>query len=168
MNKPGAPWKNEETATLKRMSRRAEHKWRKTKLQIHFDILKENIVKYNQCIKIARQAYFSNLIASNKNKPRILFSTVNRIINPPRSAHSELLSTAKCDEFAKFFKDKIANIRMDISTKQTSDLAEIDPVSPPKSSLGSFNLTNENLLNKVINSLKSLQKKSILAFPVNY
>lgn len=155
VTKPRTPWKNDNTASLKRICRRAERKWRKTKLQIHFNILKENICNYNQSIKIARQEYFSNLIDSNKNNSRVLFTTIDKLINPPPSVHSELLSTDKCNEFAEFFKDKISKIRTAVATKQVSKYTEIDPAPRPMSSFVSFNPINENVLKKAINNLKS-------------
>lgn len=46
------PWRNEEINQLKRNCRKAEWVCRKSKLQVHFDILIEHIANYNlKCLR---------------------------------------------------------------------------------------------------------------------
>jgi len=50
---------------------------------IHRLYLKELISEFNDLVKSARAAYFSNLISSSKHNPRVLFKTINSIVSPP-------------------------------------------------------------------------------------
>jgi len=50
-NKKVIPWKTDLTMKIKRKCRSAERTWRKTKLEIHFNILTENLKNYNKEVK---------------------------------------------------------------------------------------------------------------------
>jgi hypothetical protein len=73
---------SEETNQLKSNCKKAERKWRKSKLQIHYDILREQLGIYNKEIRNARWAQLSNVITINQNNLRVLFSTIDGLINP--------------------------------------------------------------------------------------
>jgi hypothetical protein len=99
MDKQKAPWRqNPAVKLLKRECRKTERKWRKYKLQIHYEIHKEMLRTYNSEICKARQSFFSNIINRSSNNTRILFSTVDKLTNPPSQLAPELLSTNKCNE----------------------------------------------------------------------
>ena len=103
--KTKAPWRNAETVkSLKRTCRKSERKWRKTKLQIDYNLYKDILSKYNNEIKQARQQYFSKIIAEKPNNSKFLFNTIDKLINPPRPIPTELQSAEKCNEFASFFQ----------------------------------------------------------------
>src|SRR4029434_4012024 len=109
------PWKQNPTVKLlKRECRKTERKWCKSKLLIHYQIHKEMLRKYNFETCKARQSFFSNIISKNMNNARVLFSTVEKLTNPPPQLGPELVSTNKCNEFASFFKCKIDKIRLNI------------------------------------------------------
>ena len=81
--KQKAPWRNEEIIKrLKRSCRRSECTWRKTKLQVHLDILKDYLSVFHKAIRNAGKFNFSNLISINSNNSRLLFSTIDSLINP--------------------------------------------------------------------------------------
>lgn len=80
-NNNSTPWKNDKIKHLRKICRRAERKWRKTKLTVHYEILCEQLRSYNSAVKLARIFYFANLITVNKNNPKILFSTIDLIMN---------------------------------------------------------------------------------------
>lgn len=107
------PWRNvERVKVLKRTYRKSERKWRKTKLQVDYLRYKDHLTKYNKEIKKSRQHYFSQIIAENSNNSQVLFSTIDRLINPPRQIPTDLHSTEKCIEFATYFTSKISNISL--------------------------------------------------------
>ncbi|XP_029902284.1 uncharacterized protein LOC115355565 [Myripristis murdjan] len=128
-----APWRN---ATLvkehKRLCRQAERRWRKNKLQVHYDIYKESLRNYNQELKNARQSYFSEIINRNSNNARTLFSVVDRLTNPTASLPPELLSNKSCNDFAAFFTNKILQIKQAVASMATppSTLKNSSPPSP--------------------------------------
>ena len=110
-----SPWlRNKNVSEKKKKCRVAERKWRKTKTTIHHDIYKDALRTYNKTIRLARKDYFSNIITENAGNSRVLFSTIDRLLNtvpaPPLS------SAAKCEELALFFKNKITSIRASITT----------------------------------------------------
>ena len=89
--KKRSPWRNALLVrTEKRECRRAERRWRKTNLQVHYEIYKEKLRIYNFNLKNAREAFFSEIIAKNNNNAQALFTTVDRLTNPPVSVAPEL------------------------------------------------------------------------------
>ncbi|XP_036072725.1 uncharacterized protein LOC118600103 [Oryzias melastigma] len=109
------PWKTDDIRCLKQKCRRAERRYRKTKLMIHKDIFKEQLKIYNNSIKKARTLYFSNLISENKNNPKVLFKTIDILINKDFNKSSMLSSNAACEDFADHFMGKINAIRSSLS-----------------------------------------------------
>lgn len=73
--------------------------WR-TRLTVHKELHKEALTAYNKMIRLARQDDLSSIITENTGNPRMLFSTIDRLLNtapaPPQS------SAAKCEEFETF------------------------------------------------------------------
>lgn len=62
-DKKKAPWKqNPEVKLLKRECRKTERKWCKSHLDIHYQIHKEILGKYNSKVHKARQFFFSNIV----------------------------------------------------------------------------------------------------------
>ena len=57
-------------------------------------------------------SYFSDIISSNLNKPRVLFKTIDALLNSPLSTCIEA-STEVCEKC--YFIDKISTIRASIS-----------------------------------------------------
>lgn len=95
--KSKAPWINkDQLKSLKRTCCKSERKWRKSKLQTDYFNYKELLRKYNTEVKHSRQSYFSQLIAENLNNSKLLFSTIDKLVNPPRPIPAELHSSEKC------------------------------------------------------------------------
>ena len=107
LTKKESPWRNvTHVRSKKRECRKAERRWRKNNLQVHYDIYKEILRTYNMELRNARRSYFSDIIAKNNNNSRALFAIVDRLTNTPVSVASELSSTKGCNDFAIFFKEK--------------------------------------------------------------
>uniref|UniRef100_A0A3P9BKS9 Reverse transcriptase domain-containing protein n=3 Tax=Maylandia zebra TaxID=106582 RepID=A0A3P9BKS9_9CICH len=151
-----SPWRN---STLvkneKRECRKAERRWRKKNLQVHYDIYKEKLHNYNLQLRNARSSYFSDIITKNSHNARVLFSTVDRLTNPPVSVAAELHSTMACNDFAKFFTEKIQKIRQAIGTS-TADPGYV--LCPPKNCLNTmkqFQPINSKDLEDILGQLNS-------------
>lgn len=56
------PWLNNDTRCLRQVWRKAERQWKKDKLQVSYDILKDAMIKYQKAAKTAKIKYFSDLI----------------------------------------------------------------------------------------------------------
>ena len=157
--KKKAPWRNAPSVkSMKKECRRAERKWRKTKLHCHYDIYKESLHSYNLELKSSRQSFFSDIINKNINDARTLFSTVDKLINPPPQTVHEFLSTAKCNQFATFFTDKIKNIRHAISSSTSKD--DLSPLHPQNTRsnltyMTQFSFIDRKALDQTIQGLKS-------------
>ena len=109
-----SPWlNNTDVKDNKRRCRTAERKWRKSKLTVHYNIYKDTMTTYNKAIRLARKDYFSKLISDNMGNSRVLFSTIDRLVNTP-SPPPPQQSSMKCEELALFFDDKITMIRASI------------------------------------------------------
>ncbi len=67
---------------MKRQCRKAEWMWRKTKLEIHYNIYKDSLHAFNVELATARQNFFSNLINSNLNNTHTLFATAEWLTTP--------------------------------------------------------------------------------------
>ena len=156
------PWLNEETRSLKRECRRAERVWRKSGLSVHKLILKNSTVTYNRVRSLARQAYFSKIINENKKNPRVLFATIDHLLNPPQSYKQSIPpSEAICNDFASFFDSKIVNIRAAITSNVASTGTQIaitassNNVVHSRGVLNSFYPVNTEELTKIISQMSS-------------
>lgn len=96
------PWLNETTRAARRECRRAERRWKKDKLHVSFEILKESWKKYQRTVKAEKTVYFSDIISQNLNKPRALFKTVDSILNAPQSTCLGA-SSQVCENFLLFY-----------------------------------------------------------------
>lgn len=107
------PWLNDVTRNLRRVCRLAEHKWQKDKLQISYDILRESLSNYQNAVRAARSSYFSRIISHNANNPKVLFSTIDKVLSPSIN-YFPFPSKDLCDSFLKYFIDKVVLIRSNI------------------------------------------------------
>uniref|UniRef100_A0A669D7L0 Reverse transcriptase domain-containing protein n=1 Tax=Oreochromis niloticus TaxID=8128 RepID=A0A669D7L0_ORENI len=108
------PWLNDSIRLIKRNCRKAERLWRKTHLNVHLLYLKDLLASFNNAIRVARAAYFSQLVAKSRGNPKVLFDTITNIITPAPPA-AIISSVEDCETFLAFFLEKISNIRKNLS-----------------------------------------------------
>jgi len=121
-------WLDDNARSLRQVCRKAERRWKHDRLTVSLEIFKECLVKFQSAAKSARSKYFSDLISAHCHRPKILFSTINSVINPI-SQYSRELSAGLCDNFLTFFVDKVSDIHLSF-TSQLSDLSLNLPASP--------------------------------------
>lgn len=110
LSKPAPePWLNDVTRAARRECRKAERKWKKDKLQVSFQMLRDSWRFYQKTVKAAKNKHFSDIIQSNCNNPRVLFKTVNSVINAPQPVCA--ISSEVCEKFLHFFIDKVEMTR---------------------------------------------------------
>lgn len=102
-------WCNDTNDLLRKGCRKGERKWNKDKLQISFEILRDHLTNDQKAMKAAKSNYLCNLFA------------VNAVLHPTLMVHFEP-STEVCQNFLKFFTQKIHNIKTSI---QSSNLSTI-------------------------------------------
>ena len=153
--KPTPPWrKNNEIKELKRQCRSAERRWRKSKLTIHYEILRQQLKTYNNTVKKARISHFSQLITINKNNPRFLFSTFNILTGAILNSNNVFMTPTNdlCENFADHFRTKIKDIRSSLLSHQVLSFnAEL--LSLPEETLESFALVDARTLGRVFSQV---------------
>ncbi len=76
------PWLNQSTRVFRQEWRRAERQWKKDNLQVSYEIVKDCMINYQREVKVAKAQYFSDLINRHSHNPKVLFSTINSVLNP--------------------------------------------------------------------------------------
>lgn len=99
---------------------------------------------------------FSDLITNNQNNSRVHSQPLMiNLINPTLANLYEMSLQSKCDEFAAYFRDKIANTWPCISQSRPDE--KFDNMCPSLSGKGTmelFSLIDTDILRKVISQLK--------------
>ncbi|KAJ8393024.1 hypothetical protein AAFF_G00069280 [Aldrovandia affinis] len=148
--KPAAtPWLNDTTRAQRRVWRQAERRWKKDRLQILLEMLRDSQQTYQRVVKSERAKYFASVIANNSHNPRVLFQTINSVAYPSPTAIQDP-SPTKCEEFLSFFCEKVINIRRNIPPP-TQDLATTLGCA---SNLPSFDPISMSSLSEMASSLK--------------
>ncbi len=116
-----------------------------------YEFFKECLVGFQNAAKSSRSKYFSDLITTHSHRPRILFSTINSLINPGCQFHAEP-STELCENVLKFFSDKVLAIHSSF-TLQLSDLSLFSLASP--ASFSCFQNVSLRELCDLVNKMKT-------------
>lgn len=116
-------WQNSDTRHQRQICRKAERKWKRDRLSVSFRMFKDSLTAYQNTAKSAKAAYFSNLIESNHSNPKVLFSVIHSVLNP--SAKLSVASDALCEDFQRFFINKITKLRISICPNLT-----LPPIMP--------------------------------------
>ena len=145
------------TISPQRECRKAERRWRKTNLNVDYDMFKEKLRTFNLELRNARQSFFSDIITKNSNNAHALFAAVDRLTNPPVTVASEHLSTRVCNEFASFFTEKIHKIRQAVtgSIPGSRYVLSLYPFKINSDAMTEFFLINKKNLDDIIQHLNS-------------
>jgi hypothetical protein len=107
------PWTNADIKNLKIEKRKAEKKWRKTRLTVHWEIFQEKRNALNKTLNDLRSKDLRTIMQKHKGNSKALFKSINSCLNrnqpPPLPDHSDAKSLA--DDFNTFFDDKISRLR---------------------------------------------------------
>ncbi len=104
------PWLDDTTRSFRQICRKAERRWKKDHLTVSFEIFKNSLVNFQKAARKARAKFFSDIISKYSHTPKILFSTINAIMNPRTSNEAEP-SADICERFLRFFVEKIDGFR---------------------------------------------------------
>lgn len=113
------PWLNDHTRLLRQHCRQAERRWKKDKLHVSLGWLRDSLATYQRALREAKSKYLSFIITNSSHHPRVLFSTIDSVVNPRPTVLSDA-SIATCEEFASFFTDKVTTVRQIISSVDAS------------------------------------------------
>lgn len=145
------PWLNAATRTLRQECRRAERRWKKDGLQVSYQILKDRLVAYQKSVHEAKSNYFSHIIAKNANRPKVLFKTINSVLNPVAFS-VPVVNPETCTQFSEFFIQKIQDIRSHLPSPDI-DKDNFQLVLP-SSSFTTFEPVSLAELRKIISQMK--------------
>lgn len=143
-------WHNDTTRSLRQACRKAERKWKKDKLQVSYEILRDSLSAFQRAAKAAKCKHFSELITQNSYKPNILFSAIETALHPNVNLFPEV-SVTLCENFAVYFTDKISEITaaLSLSSYKLVDVPYSDSI------WSEFESVNLNTLIRIMSSLKS-------------
>ena len=122
-----SPWFNDEIKEAKRKRRKAERKWRKTKLQVHLEIFKVQHNKVMALCKQAKSTYYCDKIDEFKDDYGKLFQLTNNLMFRKQQLSLPTHSCPKdlADKFIHYFSDKIAKIKDEFTDEQTRSTSEV-------------------------------------------
>ena len=160
----GAPWYCKEIRAAKVMRRKAERRWRKSKTDIDYYAFKQACMKVTNSLRTAKRKFYHSKLSHVTNQKEV-FKVVNSLLYsqvdrpyPAAQSKQEL-----AESFSLFFRNKIQNIRNNISTSSPSVRCSSPLYSVPSCSLNSFSFTTEA---EVKNTIRSMSTKSCDLDPI--
>ena len=126
--RPRVPWFNEEIKMAKRERRKAEKKWRRTKLYTDLAAFKIKRNATTALMNKARRKFYTNFIEENSKDQKKLFAASNPLLNrgsadcvPPTIDKAQF-----AEDIRKFFIQKIVNIRSRLDSQGDADYHKHD------------------------------------------
>jgi hypothetical protein len=114
--RPPAPWYTFEIALARQKRRRLERRWRHAKLTVDREIFVAQKFLVKEMLCKAKAEYYVNLLKSQSDNPKQLWSTINSLSGSTKSKvlpdHDHLSSLV--NSFNLFFTDKVTQIRANI------------------------------------------------------
>jgi len=163
---PKAPWYTSEINEAKKTKRKAERKWRASRLTVHRQIYISERNKISKLISENKRTYYNKKIEEAPNKQQGLYKCVNSLFN--KDTQSKLPDSENdadlCDKIVTFFAEKVKKIEDDLKLLQSEHNNLTDISSPAcKGNLLSFDTVTDELVRSVITSSAS---KSCILDPI--
>ncbi|XP_041958625.1 uncharacterized protein LOC121717966 [Alosa sapidissima] len=141
-----APWFTPELRRLKSMGRRLVRLHKRSGLTVHLEAYRDHIKCYKEALTQAKTLHYSTLINSQQKHPKMLFSTINRLLDPP-DAPQPSDAADLCSRFLDFFYQKVAIIHRQLQASTPSPPATLPrqdmyhpSACPPQRRLSTFSL----------------------------
>jgi hypothetical protein len=154
------PWFNSDLRALKRSVRKAERKWRNTKLEVHRSMFVAIKTSYNSTINEAASDFLAKSVEEARGQPKRMWSVLNSVLGRVSSIvlpdHSDLMTLA--ESFNASFLHKPASLRAAIDTSLlTQSRVPTDQSHSPYLSrqLTQFHFVTSYELNNIIHSSPS-------------
>ena len=107
------PWTNADIKKFKKEKRKAEKRWKRTRLVIDLNMYKEKRNAYNKLLKELKSKDLSKRITENKGNTKAMFKIINSMLNRKQSSplppHNDDITLA--NDFNAFFGNKIHTLR---------------------------------------------------------
>ena len=144
--RPRVPWYNADIDSAKRIRRKGERRWRKSKLLSDLTIFKSRKNHVTHLMNQARQAFYTNFIDENSADQGRLFQATKKLLtrNDYLSFPEYHDKTALANDINVFFVRKITRIRADIDATDVDDAVPIDSDVGDGSTLSAFHPLTES------------------------
>ncbi|KAF7253346.1 hypothetical protein EYD10_01268 [Varanus komodoensis] len=150
-----SPWYTPELRAMKQVGRRLEHRWRRSRGESDQTHLRAHYRAYAVVVRMAKKKFFSASIASSQCRPVELFRVVQGLIHPGPKKDLVPPSKARCDNFARHFREKIAQIRHELDSTIEPDSTEEMPTTPSSPQLmDEFQLLWPDDVDKVLGQVR--------------
>lgn len=147
-----SPSFNAELHAMKAKSRQLERLFRKTGLTVHYLVYSDYIKNYKTALNAAHSSYISSIINKANNRPKAIFSIVNKLIQAQNHSFSQYESEDLCCTFLHHFQGKLDVLCGTFDEEPTiSDCEQTQSTQ----SLTTFALTNPSLIADVIQKSNS-------------
>ncbi len=154
--RPKVPWYNDSLKQQKRQRRKAERKWRKTRVPTDLDLFNQTKNTYSFMLKLAHRNYYESAISEASGNQRKLFSIIQELAfvkkDSPLPECDSLQQLA--DNFGDFFIKKIEDIRHQIDSKPCTYQPRVN-FQPPKCTFSTFKKLSEEEVKRLIFKSKS-------------
>ncbi|KAF7235683.1 putative RNA-directed DNA polymerase from transposon BS [Varanus komodoensis] len=125
-----SPWYKTELWAMKQVGRRLERRWRKSWDESDRIHLRAHYRAYAVAVRASKKKFFSVSIASSKCCPAELFRVVQGLVRLGPKEDPVPPSKARCDDFARHFREKIAQTRHELDTTNESEVSGETPMLP--------------------------------------
>ncbi|XP_072019111.1 uncharacterized protein [Amphiura filiformis] len=149
--RPRVPWYNDDIHLARRVKRRLERRWRKSKLDTDREAYVVQLGVLSELIHSAKASYFTDKLSSGNVKDT--FKTINTLLNTTRN-NLPVGESGKPlgDKFALSFKGKIVNIRNELDA--TSGIGDLTAFGfhdvPVNCELSSFASADHDEISEII------------------
>ncbi|KAF7249630.1 putative RNA-directed DNA polymerase from transposon BS [Varanus komodoensis] len=150
-----SPWYTSELRAMKQAGRWLERRWRRSWNESDRTHLRAHYRAYAVVVRVAKKKFFSISIASSKCCPAELFRVEQGLVRPGPKKDLVPPLKARCDDFAKHFREKIAQIRHKLDSTSDSEASEEIPMLPSGPKLmDEFQLLRPDDVDKVLGRVR--------------
>jgi hypothetical protein len=152
--RPLKPWFNKDIQQAKKDRRKAERKWRASKLEVHHQIFKQAQNNVTNACAAAKIDFYCGKIESCNKDQKMLFTVLNDLLkrNKVQSLPTAVDSECLANRFADFFTKKIEKIRSSFPASSNND-ADGETTYVPL--INHLKPVSEDELKKMIMSMKT-------------
>ena len=155
--RPEAPWYNSKLAEKKRLKRKYERRYNKSRITVDRELYCHQRDKYNNLLNTTKQEYFKDKVES-ATSTKELFKVCNSLLN---GTNKNILPTHNCgtelaNRFVNYFGDKIKSIRQDLENSSDTPNGTINVISDFDGvPLKEFRIVHKEEARKIISSSPS-------------
>ncbi|KAF7244332.1 hypothetical protein EYD10_09255 [Varanus komodoensis] len=150
-----SPWYTPELRAMKQVGRWLERRWRKSRDESDRTHLRAHYRAYAVAVRVAKKGFFSVSIASSQCHPAELFQVVHGLVRPDPKEDLVTPSKARCDDFARHFREKIAQIHHELDSTIDSEVFRETPMLPSGPELlDEFQLLRPDDVDKVLGQVR--------------